>query len=265
MAKNYTFTEMVKIIEAQKDLEAMAELGKRFPVLSMYVSKAVAKAPEEMKVLADCFPEHLTANKVNSIIKANLTGEALEDNSDDTEATEEKEATEGTNLEDMTTKELKSYARKLGVFKNAKSTRKEDLIAAIKNADATPAEDKENSEDEETNPYEGKTAMELFKLCKSRNIKAEAKKPAKYYVDLLTKADEAAKAAEEEAEEDDWDDEEEEETPAPKKNTGKKTKANKNSKKTSKKTAPKKDLENEADEDDGSDSDEDEDEDEWDI
>lgn len=265
MAKNYTFTEMVKIIEAQKDLEAMAELGKRFPVLSMYVSKAVAKAPEEMKVLADCFPEHLIANKVNSIIKANLTGEASEDNSDDTEATEEKEATEGTNLEDMTTKELKSYARKLGVFKNAKSTRKEDLIAAIKNADATPAEDEDNSEDEETNPYEGKTAMELFKLCKSRNIKAEAKKPAKYYVDLLTKADEAAKAAEEEAEEDDWDDEEEEETPAPKKNTGKKTKANKNGKKTSKKTAPKKDIENEADEDADKDVDSDEDEDEWDI
>lgn len=260
MAKNYTFTEMVKIIEAQKDLEAIAELGKRFPVLSVYVSKAVAKAPEEMKVLADCFPEHLTANKVNSIIKANLTGETSEDNSDDTDAADEKEGTEGVNLEAMTGKELKSYARKLGVFKNTKSTRKEDLIAAIKNANATAEEADEDdaSEDEETNPYEGKTAMELFKLCKSRNIKAEAKKPAKYYVDLLTKADEAAKAAEESAEEDDWDEDDEEETPAPKKNSGKKSKANKNSKKASKKTAPKEDLDDEED----TDSD---DEDEWDI
>lgn len=60
----------------------------------------------------------------------------------------------------------------------------------------------------ETNPYEGMTAVDLFKECKKKGIKAEPKKPAKYYIELLTAP------IEEENEEDDWGDEEEALKPA---------------------------------------------------
>ena len=45
------------------------------------------------------------------------------------------------------------------------------------------------------------SAKELYKLCKSRDIDVETRKPAKYYITKLEEADE------EDA--DDWDDEEE--------------------------------------------------------
>lgn len=59
-------------------------------------------------------------------------------------------------------------------------------------------------EKEEADGYEAMTAMELFKECKKRGIKAEAKKSEKYYIGLLKKDD--AKNAE--AEEDGWGEEE---------------------------------------------------------
>lgn len=63
-------------------------------------------------------------------------------------------------------------------------------------------------------PYAGKDAVELFKECKKRGIKAAPKKTAKFYANLLKKADEEAATEESEADDDGWDDEEEE---APKK------------------------------------------------
>lgn len=69
-----------------------------------------------------------------------------------------------------------------------------------------PAKEPEDDGDGE---YAGKNAMELFKICKSRKLKAQPKKPAKYYIDILEK-DDAAKAEEPAADDtedddDDWD------------------------------------------------------------
>lgn len=59
----------------------------------------------------------------------------------------------------------------------------------------------EEWEDDEEKGYEDMTAKELYKLCKSRDIDVETRKPAKYYITKLVEADEE--------ETDDWDDEEE--------------------------------------------------------
>ena len=59
----------------------------------------------------------------------------------------------------------------------------------------------EEWEDDEEKDYEEMSAKELYKLCKSRDIDVETRKPAKYYITKLEEADE------EDA--DDWDDEEE--------------------------------------------------------
>ena len=62
----------------------------------------------------------------------------------------------------------------------------------------------EDEDSEETDPYAGKTAKELYKLCTDRGIKTKPKQNADVYVKLLKKADEA------EVEEDDTEDEDDE-------------------------------------------------------
>ena len=65
-----------------------------------------------------------------------------------------------------------------------------------------PEEDWEDeAEDDEVVDYSEMSAKELFKLCKERDIEAQPKKPAKYYIELLKDDDSKA--------EDGWDDEEE--------------------------------------------------------
>lgn len=214
MAKNYTFNEAVKIIANGTDLEAITDIGRRYPVLAHKIAVVAAKAGEEFVDLMGYMPDYLTANKVNTAIKAGITESGSDDeDAEDTEAeaTEDvgEDATEATAQwdESMSAKQLWDILGKAGKRKLAKSTKKADLVEACKQAFGAATE---------ANPYEGKSAMELFKECKARKIKAAPKKPAKFYADLLIKDDAAkAEATEAESEEDDdWGDEEAE---APKK------------------------------------------------
>lgn len=228
MAKNYTFNEAVKIIAKGTDLEAITDIGRRYPVLAHKIAVVTAKAGEEFVDLMGYMPDYLTANKVNTAIKAGITESGSDEDAEDAEAeatTEDagEDATEATAQwdESMSAKQLWDILGKAGKRKLAKSTKKADLVEACKQAfgaaTEAEAEDAEAEDDAtEANPYEGKSAMELFKECKARKIKAVPKKPAKFYADLLIK-DDAAKveATEVESEEDDdWGDEEAE---APKK------------------------------------------------
>lgn len=228
MAKNYTFNEAVKIIAKGTDLEAITDIGRRYPVLAHKIAVVTAKAGEEFVDLMGYMPDYLTANKVNTAIKAGITESGSDEDAEDTEAeatTEDagEDATEATAQwdESMSAKQLWDILGKAGKRKLAKSTKKADLVEACKQAfgaaTEAEAEDAEAEDDAtEANPYEGKSAMELFKECKARKIKAAPKKPAKFYADLLIKDDAAkAEATEAESEEDDdWGDEEAE---APKK------------------------------------------------
>lgn len=223
MAKNYTFNEAVKIIAKGTDLEAITDIGRRYPVLATKVAVVAAKAGEEFVDLMGYMPDYLTANKVNTAIKAGITESGSDDeDAEDTEAeatTEDagEDAAEATVQwdESMSAKKLWDILGKAGKRKLAKSTKKADLVEACKQAfgAATEAEAEDaKAEDDatENNPYEGKSAMELFKECKARKIKAAPKKHAKFYADLLIKDDTAkAKTTEAESEEDDdWGDEE---------------------------------------------------------
>lgn len=222
MAKNYTFNEAVKIIAKGTDFEAITDIGRRYPVLAHKIAVVTAKAGEEFVDLMGYMPDYLTANKVNTAIKASITESGSDDeDAKDTEAeatTEDagEDATEATAQwdESMSAKQLWDILGKAGKRKLAKSTKKADLVEACKQAFGATTE--AEAEDAEANPYEGKSAMELFKECKARKIKAAPKKPAKFYADLLIKDDAAkAEATEAESEEDDdWGDEEAE---APKK------------------------------------------------
>lgn len=230
MAKNYTIKEAVEIIVEGKDLESITDLGHRYPVLTAKVAAIGAIAGDKFVDFMGYMPDYLTANKVNTAIKAGITesgsDEDIEAEDTEAEATTEdagKDTTEATAQwdESMSSKQLWDILGKAGKRKLAKSTKKADLVEACKQAfgaaTEAEAEDAEAEDDTtEANPYEGKSAMELFKECKARKIKAAPKKPAKFYADLLIKDDAAkAEATETESkEDDDWGDEEAE---APKK------------------------------------------------
>lgn len=74
------------------------------------------------------------------------------------------------------------------------------LVVATDTAEEEPEED--------ASEYEGKTPMELYRMCISRGLKVEKKKLEEYYINALVKSDK------EEADNDEWGDAEEE-APAP--------------------------------------------------
>ena len=140
------------------------------------------------------------------------------------EEEEESDEESDSDYDNMSNKELWAL---LGEVKGRKKCREEfgdtktaDMVKFFKKyypngVDAEQPEEVEEAKEETTDAYAGKSAVELYKMCKTRKIKAEQKKPAKYYAELLKKADAEAAAAEEEAEDEEWD-EEEEEKPAKK-------------------------------------------------
>jgi hypothetical protein len=250
MAKNYTFAEAVRIINAGTDMESITDIGRRYPILMHKTATVCAKAGDAFVDLMSYMPEYLTANKVNTALK-NAAGDAAEaedteadaDESTETEATEETTEAGAQDFESMSAKQMWDMLGKAGKRKLAKSTKKADLVEACKQAFGAGAttEDEAEAETEETeteaNPYDGKSAMELFKECKKRGIKAAPKKTAKFYADLLVK-DDAKASAETESESDDWDeDDAKEEEPKAKKGSKKAEKAEE--KKPAKKAAKK--------------------------
>lgn len=239
MAKNYTFAEAVKIINAGTDLESIADIGRRYPILLHKVTRVTAKAGDDFIDLMGYMPDYLTANKVNSALKSAVgvsvdsESESEDEDADvteaevvDTKATKEETEEKVIWNESMSGKQLWEILGKAGKRKVAKSTRKVDLIEACKqvfgvatepvSGDTEEKEVVEVDETSEKNPYEGKSAMELFKECKKRGIKTAPKKTAKFYADLLIKADAEASKEDESGNSDEWDDDEEEVAEEPK-------------------------------------------------
>lgn len=255
MAKNYTFNEAVQIIAAGTDLEAITDIGRRFPVLAHKVAVVATKAGEDFVDLMGFMPEFLTANKVNSNIKATITSTSSSEDEDEGEAPKamptatEDDDVEGDGYDTMSANEIWKLMQARGLDKTVSSKKKGDRIEALRKWDAEHPdgieEDTDDEAEESGNPYEGKSAMELFKECKKRGIKAAPKKPAKFYADLLVKNDAESTEAEDEGE--DWGDEEATEEP--------KTKAAPKATKSTKATKPAKKAETKADDED----------DDWDI
>lgn len=208
MAYNYNFREGAEIISAGTDTEKMLDIGKRFPLTSMAISKIAATAGDNFMALAKVMPEYITMQKIEKAFKSGISGVDSEDAESDSEAP----VAEGDKDDAKTEKKPVKVTEDAEKPAPKKRGRKPKAKPVEEPAPVEDTEDEAEEENEEATPYDGKTAMELFKECKKRGIKAQPKKPAKFYVDLLT-ADDKAKA-EEDAEDDDWG-EDEDEAPAP--------------------------------------------------
>lgn len=279
MAKNYTIAEAVEVITEAQDNEALLDLGKRYPLLTQKITRVAVKAGEDFVDLMSYMPEHVSANKVNSAIKRALEESDVEDVDEDEDEEpkkkapaksngkpgrpkkvqddeeEDEEEHDATDYDSMNNAKMYKLLGELGKRKDCKEKfgdlSHDSMLKYLKKygpGSAASSDDEDEEEEESGSEYEGKTAVELYKLCKQRKIKAEQKKPAKYYIGLLEKAD--AEAEEDtDADDDEWDDDEEE---APTKKPAKSNKkaAPKKSGKAAKKEEP---------------EDDDDDDDEWEI
>lgn len=92
--------------------------------------------------------------------------------------------------------------------KTAKKTAKKVVEESEEENDYDSEE--EWDEEESENDYSSMTPLKLYKLCKEREIEAEKKKPAKYYINLLEEYDSAQEEwGEEDDSEDEWEEEDE--------------------------------------------------------
>ena len=141
-----------------------------------------------------------------------------------------------TDYESMTAKALYALCCERGISSHCKSRSKQALIDVLKKHDAgeleesgrkakksetkaakatkkvEPVEEEEDADDwdeeeedaEDSDPYAGKTAKELFTMCKERGIKVKPKQSADAYAKLLKDYDMKDDAEEEEDEDDEW-------------------------------------------------------------
>ena len=233
MAKNWMAYEAAEAIMGN-NVEEIAEVGSRYPLFTRTVSmansdyvldllkalpKVTARVVEtglkdindmetETEEVAEETQEKETKAPKAPKKEAKAEGKAKtkkEEADDDTEDAETE-----VDYESMTSKALYKLCCDRGISSQCKKRDKATLIAILKANDegATgedEAEDWGDEEEEETDPYAGKSAKELFKMCSDRGIKTKPKQSADAYVKLLKKADEAeAETEDEDDEDDDW-------------------------------------------------------------
>lgn len=242
MAKNWTAYEAAKEIYGDNK-ENIAEIGSRFPLFARtiailnndYVLDILKAIP---KVTARVVETGLKEMEVGADVETDAETEAEEKpvkNTKKTKSVVEEDDAEGT-YESMTSKELYALCCKRGISSKCKSRSKDALIELLNKYDAgelddepkakagkktKPAkkaepveddtededwdDDEEEEEKEEKDLYAGKTARELFAMCKERGLKTKPKQSAESYAKLL-KEDDAADADDEseEDEDDEW-------------------------------------------------------------
>ena len=227
MAKNWTAYEAAKEIIEGKNKENICEIGSRYPMLT----REVAVAGDKILVILKALPK-VTARVLETGLKDGVEMNEPEEAEETKESETEEEDFDYT---DMTAANLYKMCCARGISSKCKSRKKDALIELLekfdrgeldeeepkketKKAKATSKkqakkeeepvdedDDWDTEDDEEKDPYDGKTAMELFKMCKERGIKAKTKMKADAYVKLLKAADAESEAEEaEDDEDDDW-------------------------------------------------------------
>ena len=229
MAKNWMAWEAAEALYSDNK-EEIAEVASRYPLFARTVCM---ENSEYLLDILKALPK-VTARVVETGLKelegepeVEETEEEASDKNEEKEVKKEKatrgkakakqeEEPEEDEAEDedekdyssMTSKELYALCCKRGLSSKCKKRDKASLIAVLKEADGTGEDEEsdddwEDEEEETKDPYAGKTAKELYMMCKQRGIKAAPKKDAAEYAKLLKKADEAEQE-EDSDDDDDW-------------------------------------------------------------
>ena len=215
MAKNWMAYEAAEAIMGN-NVEEIAEIGSRYPLFTREVAmansgcvldllKAIPKVTARvietgLKDIDDVETEEVAEEVQEKAAKAPKKAKIPKSKQPVEEVEEE---TDEDDYENMTSKALYKLCCDRGISSQCKKRDKASLIAVLKENDGAANEDEDDwGDEEETDPYAGKTAKELFKMCADRGIKTKPKQSADAYVKLLKKADEAEDETEDE--DDDW-------------------------------------------------------------
>ena len=215
--KNWTVKEAVETIRAGKDTDGIKEIAKYFPMFFRAVCMNDIDA-----LVAGMGSDKFTVRRVEQGYAA-LAGDADDAEQDTSSAVETAEVAGGDDLSAMSTKELMKLCDKRGIKVPHYGKNKQFYLDALQNAGGE-ADAQDNAEEASGDLYDGKSAVELYKLAKKRGLDVEPKKKAAVYAEALRKADADSEQAEDNAEDEDWGDEEEAEEEAPKKAPAKGTK-----------------------------------------
>lgn len=182
MARSYTIGEAAKILAEGKDFEAIGDLGRRFPIFANKFMHALTGDKDAIVEFAGYIPDYVNPRKMEKLIVSDADESSEEETVEDDKTPEEEKVEE----------EPKPKRRRT---RKAKKEQKPD------------ANEESADEEQVDGKYAGKNAMELFKECKKRDIKAQPKKPVKYYVELLEEDDEvlASESKDDADDDDDWD------------------------------------------------------------
>lgn len=181
MAKNWTMKEALEAVK-NGDKEGCQDLGRRFPLT------AIALAKNDIDTIINALPDHITARKIESVLKDGIV---------ESESDEEIEEAEEPVKEDKKPTKKEKVVKATKEEKKSKPAKKEEPMNE-------PTDDDLDDEEEASDDYSKMNAIDLFKLCKKRGIKAEPKKKAADYIKLLKAVDANADSSDDD-EEDDWD------------------------------------------------------------
>lgn len=223
MAKNWMAYEAAEAIMGN-NVEEIAEIGSRYPLFTREVAmansgyvldllKAIPKVTARvvetgLKDIDDVETEEVAEETEEKAIKESKKKEKAAGKAKPKKKEADDDETDEDDYENMTSKALYKLCCDRGISSQCKKRDKASLIAVLKANDCGASEDEDDwgdEDEEETDPYAGKTAKELFKMCVDRGIKTKPKQSADAYVKLLKKADvEEAETEDEDDEDDDW-------------------------------------------------------------
>lgn len=240
MAKNWTAYEAaVELYGTNK--ENIAEIGSRYPLFTRTICMAgnefildILKAlPKVTARVVETGLKEMEESEEPTEETTEAAEEKAEKKSSKKASTKKETDEDAEDYESMTAQALYKLCCSRGISSHCKSRSKAALIEVLEAHDrgelestkdsgkkekakpakkdapkkeAEPEEDADDLDDEENeqeDPYAGKTAMELYKECKKRGISAKPKMKAADYAKLLKADDEAEEPEEDDIEDDD--------------------------------------------------------------
>lgn len=230
--RNWTVAEAIATMKAGKDIEGIKEITTHFPLFALAVER------NDLAAIGAMMPEKMTVRRLIQG-EATATVDDVEDEVEEVEeetpaakkATKNAPAKKAVKAEDdtdaadddyasMTKDQLIALCLKKGLKVAKHQKPRSYYIEALTAASEDTADTADDADDagESGDAYAGKSAKELFNMCKERGIEVQARQASKVYLEALKKADaEAATTEDSDEDEEGWEDEEVEESKATKK------------------------------------------------
>lgn len=232
--RNWTVAEAVATINKGKDAAGIKEITTHFPEF------ALAVARNDLGAVAAMMPEKMTLRRLQ-LAATEAEAENDDEDGDEAEAPKAKakkaEPVGDDDYASMSKDQLIALCVEKGLkvakHQKPKSYYIEALTAAGdddgeeeapkktgKASNKKAAEEDDGDDEDGADDYTGKSAKELFNMCKSRGLKVQPRQASRVYIEALKAAD--AKAAENDDDGDEsWGDEDDDAKEAPKKEKAK--------------------------------------------